>query len=121
MKVLQNLQNFRVSWHRRTELSEVPVRYKHAVPVPLVFGAPAYKTSRSSGYGYGRPTEVTEVLCRVIAVVNTPGMVLCVPYGQNENRKFGYGYECRNKLTDVAGTGRVVQNLQKPRVRVIPG
>ena len=37
------------------------------------------------------PTEVTDVLCRVIPAVNTPGMVLCVPYRQNENRKFGYG------------------------------
>ena len=48
-------------------------------------------------------------------------MVWCVPYGQNENRKSGYGYECRTELTAVSGTGRVVQNSQKSRVRVIPG
>ena len=48
-------------------------------------------------------------------------MVLCVPYRQNETRKFGYGYECRTELIDVPGTGRVVQNSQKSRVRVTPG
>ena len=36
MKVLQNLQKFRVLWHGRTELTEVPGRYKNAVPVPRV-------------------------------------------------------------------------------------
>ena len=110
MKVLQNFQNFRVLWHGRTKLPEVPGRYKHAVPVPRVFAAPAYRTSRSSGYGYECPAEVTVVLCRVIPGVNTQGMVLCVPYRQNENRKFGYGYECRTELTDVPGTDRVVHN-----------
>ena len=35
-----------------TELAEVPGRYKHAVPVPRVFVARAYKASGSSGYGY---------------------------------------------------------------------
>ena len=66
MKVLQNFQNFRVSWHGRTELPEVPSRYKHAAPVLRVFVAPAYRTSRSSGYGYECPTELTEVLWRAI-------------------------------------------------------
>ena len=99
MKVLHNFQNFRVLWHGRTD--------KHAVPVPRVFVAPACKTSTSSGYGYECPTEVTEVIC--------------VPYGQNEYRKFGYECECRIELIDVPGNGRVVQNLQKARVRVIPG
>ena len=91
------------------------------MPVPGVFVAPAYRTSRSSGYGYECRTEVTEVLCRVIIGVNIPGMVLCVPYGQNKKRKFGYGSECRAELTDVLGTSRVVQNSQESRVRVIPG
>ena len=36
MKVLQNFQKLRVLWHGRTELTEVPGRYKNAVPVPLV-------------------------------------------------------------------------------------
>ena len=56
MKVLQNFQNFRVLWHGRTELPDVPGWYKHAVPVPRVFVAPAYRTSRSSGCGYKCPT-----------------------------------------------------------------
>ena len=36
MKVLQNFQKFRVLWHGRTELTEVPARYINAVPVPRV-------------------------------------------------------------------------------------
>ena len=36
MKVLQKFQKFRVFWHGRTELTEVPGRYKNAVPVPRV-------------------------------------------------------------------------------------
>ena len=80
----------------------------------------AYRTYKSSGYGYECPTELGEVLCRVIPGLNTPGMVVCVPYGQNANRKFAYGYECRTELTDVPGTAWVVPNSQKFRVRVIP-
>ena len=73
-------------------------RYESAVPVPRVFVALAYRTCRSSGHGYECPIELTEVLSRVIPGVNTPGMVLCVPYQQNANRKFVYGYESRTKL-----------------------
>ena len=51
------------------------VRYKNNIPVPRVFVALAYRTFTSSGYGYECPTELTEVLCRVIPGVNTPGMV----------------------------------------------
>ena len=36
MKVLQNFQKFRVLWHGRTELTEVPGRTKNPVPVPRV-------------------------------------------------------------------------------------
>ena len=59
---LQNSQKFRVLWHGRAELTEVPGRYKNAVLVPRVFVARAYRTYRSSGYGYECPTELTEVL-----------------------------------------------------------
>ena len=48
-------------WHGRTELPEVPGRYKTAVPVPRVFVALACRTYRSSGYGYDSRTELTEV------------------------------------------------------------
>ena len=53
--------------HERTEVTEVPGRYKNAVPVPRVFMAPrvfvaqAYSTYRNSGYGYECRTELTEV------------------------------------------------------------
>ena len=63
----------------RTELTEVPRRYKIAVPVPRVFVALAYRAYRSCGYGYEYPREVTEILCRVIPEANTLGMVLYVP------------------------------------------
>ena len=55
MKVFQNFQEFRVLWHGRTELTGVPGRYENAVPVPRVFVALAYRTSRTSGYGYECP------------------------------------------------------------------
>ena len=58
MKVLQNFQNFRVLWHGRTELPQVPGRYKHAAPVLRTFAAPAYRASRSSGFGYGFPLKL---------------------------------------------------------------
>ena len=81
MKVLQNFQKFRAGTN------------KQAVPVPRVFVAPAYTTSRSSGYGHECPVEVIEVLCRVIPEVNTPGMVLCHTSDRTKITKFGYGYE----------------------------
>ena len=65
MKVLQNSQKFRVLWRGRTELPEIPGGYKYDVPVPRVLWPRAYKTYRSSEYGYGCRTELT-VLCRVI-------------------------------------------------------
>ena len=100
IKVLQNLQNFRVLWHARTELPAVSGRYKHAVPVPLVFLAPAYRTPRSSGYGYDEcPTEGTEVLCRLIPGGKYPG----------------YGFMCalhteRKYLIESSGAGMNVPN-----------
>ena len=33
-EVLQNSQKFRVLWHGRIEVTEVPVKYENAVPVP---------------------------------------------------------------------------------------
>ena len=83
MGILQNLQNFRVRYGSVTELTEIPgivarayrthIRYKNDIPVPRVFVALAYRTSRSwFGYGYECPTELTEVVCRVIPGVNTP-------------------------------------------------
>ena len=46
---------------------------------------------RSSGYGYECPTELREVLYRVLPGVKTPGMVLHVPYRtQSFNIKYIY-------------------------------
>ena len=60
--VLQNLQKFRTRYGSVAELTEVSgivaracithVSYKNDIPVPRVFVALAYRTSRSSGYGY---------------------------------------------------------------------
>ena len=61
MRVLRNFQNFRVLWHGRPELPDVRGRSKHAVPVPLLFVAPSYRTSESFGYGYENLTEVPDV------------------------------------------------------------
>ena len=52
--------------------------------------------------------KLQKFFCRVIPGVNTPEMVLCVPYRQNGNRKFGYRYAYGTELTDVPGTSRVV-------------
>ena len=56
-------------WHWRTELTEIPGT-----------GMKSYRTYRSSGYGFECPTERTEVPCREIPGVNTPGMILYVLY-----------------------------------------
>ena len=56
-------------WHGLTELTEVPGTGMNVV-----------QNYRSSGYRYDCPTELSEVLCRLVPRVNTPGMVLYVPY-----------------------------------------
>ena len=106
MGILQNLLKLWYGYESVTELTEVPGIVARAykphrtpvkvqkccTPVPRIFVARAYRayrssgygvrelapyrTCRSSGYGYECPTELAEVLCRVIPGVNTPGMVL---------------------------------------------
>ena len=71
MGISQNLPKFRVRYGSVTELTEVPgivarvyrthIRHKNDIPVPRVFVALAYRTSRSSGYGCERHTELPEV------------------------------------------------------------
>ena len=71
MGILQNLQKFRVRYGSVTELTEVlgivarvyrtRIRYKNDLPVPRVFVALAYRTSRSSGYRYECHTALPEV------------------------------------------------------------
>ena len=61
------------------------------------------------------PTEVTEVLCRVIPVVNTPGMVLCVPYRQNEN-------ESSDTVMNVVQNSQTLpERVGLYRTHIIPG
>ena len=73
--VLQNSHYFRVRYRRLTELTEVPGRYTNAAPVPGHCGTRVqsvykfrvgiciwYKAHRSSGCGYGSPTEHIKVL-----------------------------------------------------------
>ena len=67
MGILQNLQKFRVRSGSVTEITKAQgivarayrthIGYKHDIPVPRVFVALAYRTSRSSGYGF----ECTEL------------------------------------------------------------
>ena len=64
-EVLQNSQKFWVLWHGRTELTDVPGRYKNAVPVPRVFVARAYRAYRSSGYGYEFVQNIEKFRVRV--------------------------------------------------------
>ena len=79
-EVLQKSQKFRVLWHGRTALTEVPGRNKSAAHVPRVSVERAYRAYRKvpgTGvnvlqnlqkfrvYGYECPTELTDVLCRV--------------------------------------------------------
>ena len=43
----------------------------------------SYRTPTSFGHGYENPTEITEVLCRVIPGVNAPGTVRTYPTEHN--------------------------------------
>ena len=86
MGILQNLQKFQVRYGSVTELTEVPgvvarayrthIRYQNDIPVPRVFVALAYRTSRIAGYGHECRTELPEV----------PGTGMNVP--QNSQKFF---------------------------------
>ena len=79
-KPLQNSQKFRVSWQGRTELTEVPGRYKTVVPVPRVLSNGAYRTYRTSGYGYEGRTELAEDPGAGINALTEPTEVLCTVF-----------------------------------------
>ena len=84
----------------------------------------SYTTYRSSGYGYGSVTELTEVLGIVARAhkthsgmvgmnmpCRTPGIVAQVYI---THRSSGYGYERHTKLPEVPSTDmNALQNLQK--------
>ena len=84
MDVLQNSQKFRVLWHGRTELTEVPGGYKRC------WWHGAYRTHRSSGYGYECATELTEV----------PGTGM---KGLQNFHQFWVLWHGRTELTEVPG------------------
>ena len=84
-----------------------------------------YRTSRSSGYGYGSLTELPEVpgmwhgraeLTELPSGYknDVPLPRVLLPRAYRTSRSFGYGYECRTELPEVPGTGiNVLQNIQK--------
>ena len=61
IEVLQNSHRFRVLWHGVQNLQKFRAGTKNAVPIPWVLWHGAYRTHRSSGYGYESLTEVPEV------------------------------------------------------------
>ena len=118
MAVLQNPLKLRVSWHGRTELTEVPGGYKKCCPVPRVLWHGSHRAHSSSGYGYECPTELTEV-------PGTGMKVLRNWHGRTELPEVPGGYKNAvpvpralwnggTDFTEVPGTGtNVAQNSHK--------
>ena len=71
----------------------------------------SYRNSRSSGYAYECPTEVTEVLCRVIPGVNTPGTV-CTYLTEHNRANLGKfeNYFSQNKKTSTTQLAKLSLN-----------
>ena len=65
MKVLQNSQKFWVLWHGRTEVTEVPGRYKKVVPVPRVLWHGRTDLSEVPGTGMNVVHKSQKFLVRV--------------------------------------------------------
>ena len=97
--------------------ADLPGYCNKGIPVPRVRVWGSYRTSRSSGYGYGSRTKLPEV----------PGIVA---QAFSNSQKFRAGtkhavplprvmWHGRPENPQVPGTGmNVVQNFQKFRVRV---
>ena len=130
MGVLQNSQMFRVLWHGRTELTEVPGGYKKCctrTPDIVARGVhnsqkfrvrvgESYRTSRSSGYcGTGvqnlqKFRADTKMLypcpgyCgTVVQILQESRVRVWMSY--RTHRSYLYGYGCCTELTEVLGTG----------------
>ena len=85
----------------------------------------SYRTYRSSGYGYGSVTEITDVpgiVARAHRTHTSPGQVQkystrtpdIVARAYRTYRSSGYEYEGRTELTEGPGTGmNILQNLQE--------
>ena len=131
MEVLQSSQKFPgiVARSYGTHRSSGRVQ-KNAVPVPRVLWHGAYRTHRSSGYGYECPTELTEVLGTGMRVLQNFQKFRVLWQGRTELAEVPGRYKNavpvprvlwhgRTDLTEVPGAGmNVVQNSQKFFVRV---
>ena len=71
MKVLQNLHKFRELWNGRTDLTELPGRYKNAVLVPreLRRGRTDLTEVPGTGINVVQNSQILEVLCTGTDVV----------------------------------------------------
>ena len=70
MEVLQNFQTFRVFWHGRTELTEVPGRYKNAVPVPRVLWHGRTDLTEVPGTGMNVVQNTQKFFVRVLSLIH---------------------------------------------------
>ena len=129
MGVLQYFQKFRVRvWkccrtHRSSGYCGMGVQNsqkfrastKNAVPVPRVLWHEAYRTHRTSGYGYD-PTELTEVPGTSMKVLqNFQKLRVCGTGVQNLQKFGGRVWKCQrtHRSSRYCGTG--VQNSHKFR------
>ena len=88
---------------RDSNLHRHPGYCAEGIPLPRVLCGRSCRAYRSSGYGYKTPTEFTEVSGRVARAYRT-------------NRSSGQVQKCCTRTPGIVK--RVVQNLQKFRVRV---
>ena len=122
--MLQNSQKFRVLWHGRTELTEVPGGVKTwCTRTPdIVHGA--YRTHTRSGYGYKCHTGLTEFPGTGVKVLQNFHKFRELWNGRTDLTELPGRYKNavlvprelrrrRTDLTEVPGTGiNVVQNSQ---------
>ena len=115
MEVLQNSQKFRVLWHGRTELTEVPGRYKQCCSrTPGIVARGVHNSHRTSMYAYERHAELTEVQSTGIKVLQNSQKFRVLWHGRTELREVPCRYKNAVPVCGHAG----VQNLQKFRVWV---
>ena len=72
----------------------------------------SYSTSRSSGYGYECPTELTEVRRRVIPAVNTPGTICTYPAEHNLANMCSCGTTIESRTHIVVGECEMYKEIR---------
>ena len=112
----QNYRSSRCGYEGRTELTEVPVRYKNVVPVPRVLGNRAYRTYRSSGYEYEGRTELTEVPGTGIKPIQNSQKFRVLWHGRTELTEVPAGIKMVYRYPGYCGS--VARNFLKFGVRV---